>query len=279
MLLKNSEKKEKDCSFHFNNQPIMKRSFIYLSALLLTIIFTSCQSPKEETAPKKKLQLWETKTEDGWKSFRKVNYTYNDEGLLIEEKAQKIVSEDSLVNQFRLLTQYNSEGKMLNKIREIWKDGKWTFGIQNSFTYENDQVTRRKDSMIIQGQSKIIHVIYEYDSEGNLLSETGQESLDNPKPRPPRIVYKNNKEGKAILKEFPKLKNGEWVNSRKMTLKYNKEGHHIETIRYNWKDSIWQEFVYYELNLDSLGTRLSELWKRSNPEGRKEFMRITYTYD
>ena len=133
--------------------------------------------------------------------------------------------------------------------------------------------------MIIRGQPKVIYVIYEYDSKGNLLNETGQESLDNSTPRPPRVVYKNNKDGKAIQKEFPALKNGQWVNSRKMILIYNKQGHHIETVRYNWKDSIWQEFIHYELNVDSLGTRLSELWKRSNPEGRKEFMRITYTYD
>lgn len=256
----------------------MKKQHISLFLFLGLLIFgvSRCGNAQTNEKSKKKFQIWQNKTEKGWQDFRKLEYTYDSDGNLTEETARG-VSGDSLVNQYRFSIEYNKKGQILRRTRESWKGDRWAFAIQNLYTYKEDRVLQRKDSMLLQNKPMVSSVTYKYNNSGQLISEMGELSKISA-GIVQRVVYQYDKNQHPTVKEFPVFKNEKWTNSRKMILKYNQEGHHIETIRYNWKKTEWVESIRYQMTVDKEGNRLSELWKKSTEQGGTDFMRVTYQY-
>ena len=258
------------------------RKSIGLSIIIIKIIcFLGCKQTVTEIkevkkSPLKKFQIWESLQSDGWQKTREVAFTYTQDSLLSEEITRR-VSGDSLIPQLRTLRYYDDKN-LAKVIRAQWKDSTWVSVIKSYFEYESGMIIHRIDSLS-QGQTiSVRHTDYEYDKASRIKTETTQGSLDGQWVNQEQIIYHYDKRGLAVEKEFPIWKNNTWVNARKMILKYNEEEQHIQSIRYHWKDEEWIENVNYDLQVDSYGTRLSELWSRSNGLERKIFTKVTYEY-
>jgi hypothetical protein len=259
----------------------MKVKIFSFGVLLGFTFFISCQDNEVNKDAKKRLQLWQSKTDNGWKNVRKIHYTYNEDGRLNEERAERIVIKDSTENQYRVFITYNDDGKEKKKVREQWDIFRWTFAKQSTFVYADNKIVQRMDS-IARGRGSVIDITdYKYGDQGYLIEEITYNQRDSLKSFPRKIVYLNDKNGKPIEKEFPIYRDDQWQKARKMILTYDENGNHIKTTRYNWRNNEWKLFADYELKVDPQGNRISELWKRPSPQSQntEEFMRILYTYE
>ncbi len=260
----------------------MQRSipFNIVPILIISIALLNCGSQAESPGSKKLLkytQNWQTSTENGWKDIRQVKYTYNEDKLLTEEAANKIQG-DSLVSEFRLLREYNENGQMNKIVREQWVNGEWIFATKSTFSLDSNKVTQRIDS--VGGLNAAVTLVsYNYDSLGRLSSELGRKIIEQDTVNQSMVAYTYNDRDLPIQKEFPRWSGETWVHARKMSLTYNKAGHHVQTIRFNWVDDQWRENIRYLLEVDADGNRLSELWQRPDEKGKEDFMRVNYTFN
>lgn len=223
------------------------------------------------------VQSWENKNGDQWLPFRKVEYRYDEQERLIEEKTS-VVSTDGLVPQARLLWTYTASGDISTMIREVWVDEEWKFATQFRYHYTLGKIASRTDSTLQNDVLSLLDVSYVYDKKGRLMEEVSRAVQYDKRANRSKVVYHYNQQGLATVKEFPIWQNNAWNPARKMILAYDNLGNHIQTTRYNWEINSWAEFVNYDLSLDSKGRRILEIWQRPDGKDMSEFMRISYQY-
>lgn len=257
----------------------MKLLHIIISIFLLSLL--GCQKQVENAKnnpvkPLKQYQNWESKGENGWEKIRQVEYSYNSANLLVDETA-KMIQGDTMTPQFRLLRTYGDEDNIARVERERWINDNWIFAMRSAYIYNNGRVIQRIDS-VAGSNAAVTFVSYRYDEKDRLETELGLRSVEGNMVNQSKVIYQYDERDLPIEKEFPTWSGGAWTNSRKMNLIYNDAEHHIQTIRYNWVNEQWVENINYKLEVDSVGTRLAELWQRPGENGLEEFMRITYTH-
>jgi len=252
---------------------------LFASILLL---FSSCQKRSEQTEsvtpgnPLIASQHWESMSAEGWLPSQKVEFTYDENDLLIEETTYAIEG-DNMTPSFRTVKSYDEGGSMIRSIRERWINNQWIFGKRSAFIYNAGKIIQRIDS-VAGSNAPITFISYRYDEKGRLENELGLRSVEGNMVNQSKINYSYDDRDLLVEKEFPRYSEDSWINARKMTLVYNENGHHIQTIRHNWTDDQWVADINYILQVDSSGTRISELWKRPGENGLEESTRVTYSY-
>ena len=258
----------------------MKLSNRFFPMVLLSITLLGIQplfSQDGSRKDKPTLQTWERKSNDAWALFRKVKYFYDQKGRMIEERASTISGPEP-VPVYRFLYEYDQRERLVKRIRQSWQDESWVFLVQYAYEFDGERIVSRRDSAIRNGTLSLMEVTYEYDQQQLLQAEVSREvSSDLPVMRS-KVSYGYNEVGENTIKEFPVWSGSDWSPSRKMTLDYNLDGHHVKTTRYKWEKGQWVFTLQYDLSLDQKGRRTAELWKRPGQDGLDEFMRITYQY-
>lgn len=253
--------------------------FISLILFSLACLFTTPSMAQDGSRKDKpQLQTWERKSNGDWEVFRKVEYFYDQNDRLIEEKASN-TGETGLMPVYRFLYEYDNEERLVKRIRQSWQEESWEFLIQYAYEFEGEKIVSRTDSAIRNGALSLLRVEYLYDDHQRLDAEISSEVGVRPPPVRSKVSYQYNEQGENTVKEFPIWSGSDWSSSRKMTLDYNADGHHIKTTRYKWEKGQWTFTLQYDLSVDQKGRRTAELWKRPGQDGLDEFMRITYQYE
>lgn len=246
--------------------------------LILSAYSLDSQAQSGSTKHKPLIQLWENKTNDEWQVFRKVEYKYDDQKRLVEEKTLAAVPEGfNPLNRLRWM--YNEKGDLAKVIRETWNGEGWIFATQSRYEYRSDRIASRKDSALQNGVLSLIDVEYAYDDKERVEEEISRKVQYDKRANQSKVVYHYDQNDLPVEKEYPIWSGSEWSKARKMTLKYDERGNHIETTRFNWTDNEWVLFVHYDLTIDAQGRRVKEMWKRPGEEGISNFMRISYRYE
>ncbi|MBO3699341.1 hypothetical protein [Roseivirga sp. E12] len=258
-----------------NGSSLISRFILSLMFVCLLQVDVLAQSGSRKHKPM--VQSWESKNGEEWQRFRKVEYRYDEQERLVEEKTSR-VSANGLVPQVRMLWAYNKTGDISTMTREVWVDEEWQFAMRFRYRYVSGKVISRMDSTLLNGALSLLDVTYVYDEKGRLKEEVSRTVKYEKRANKSKVVYQYNERDLAVVKEFPIWQNNAWNPARKMVLIYDDQSNHIQTTRFNWESNAWSEFVNYDLVLDNRGRRIEELWQRQDGEHKSEFMRVSYQY-
>ncbi|NAS30780.1 hypothetical protein GTQ40_07345 [Flavobacteriaceae bacterium R38] len=227
---------------------------------------------------KKKFQIWNAKTSDGWEETHRTEFVYTG-NLLTEEISKKVMTKDSSLFLTRMYHVYDKNDRNISTVRERWNHDQWELIVKSDFHFKDDLIIKRYDSIVSNNRVSMNFTDYVYDDKNVLLSEVTKTVTDSIQTNLNKITYHYDHRRLAIEKEFPVWIDDKWINARKMILTYNDSGQHIQTTRYNWQNNMWRENIHYEMEVDDDGKRKNELWHRVNEKNeRAPFMKIIYEY-
>jgi hypothetical protein len=241
----------------------------------------------------------------------KISYTYNSNGLEIEEVGQSW-QDDTWKNGSKHVYVYDTGGRVTEELDQTWSDSAWVNSDQTIYTYNEDgnetayltqtwngqswmnvlQYTYAYDSIGHETES-LYHTwsgsawktprryVFEYDGDGNKTEYLAQNWNDTGWINARMDKYAYDVKGNEIKDSIESWSDTGWVVGQILTLSYGMNGALIEYLVKDWDGTGWITTIQNTFDYDGNGRKIREMWRGGFQlwEMGADSLEFAYTYD
>ncbi|MFH0733482.1 MAG: T9SS type A sorting domain-containing protein [bacterium] len=207
----------------------------------------------------------------------RVVFTYDLNGNMLTELEQLSTG----YNITRSSQIYDSSGKLVQKLQEIWQNLHWVNLFRSTYTYDpqghlfSAYYEKWFTDIWVMGE----FYTYTYDERGNLISRLLQGYQNNEFVNIQRYSYTFDENNNKLSEERANWSNGDWEDYYHVQYTYDAQGVLLMDLTQEYLNSQWRNSYQHTYTFGLQGNMLTDIWQMWVNENWTNYANIQYTYD